>query len=268
MIRSAAGPGAGLGLRVGGRLPIGGNVVRKNILTTEQEEQHLVAVKDNYLKLQGEIKLWQQEHASSLAADFQLKPASPRFTLDNLPEESIIDLWQRLNQVADEPQEKADLRTLLEQFKQGDPLDNPAAARLQLALAGVAQMLCQHLVPKPGEDNQPFGTCPVCGEKHFMTLLAPPVGKRYQQCLVCGYQRPVDASGCACCGSMDAKKQTYLKSEQYPGMEVAVCADCGSYFKQVDLRELSVDDLVWEDIRTMPLNYAAEKWLAGQHGWN
>ncbi|AFM01907.1 MULTISPECIES: formate dehydrogenase accessory protein FdhE [Desulfitobacterium] len=242
--------------------------MQTNNLNTELEEQHLAAVKDNYLKLQAEIKLWQREQAPGAVAEFQLASASPFFTLDSLPEESIIDLWQRLNRVADEPQEKADLRILLDKFKNGEPLVNPAAARLQLALAGVARMICQHLVPNPGEANQPFGTCPVCGEKHFMTLLAPPVGKRYQQCLVCGYQRPVNASGCACCGSMEAKKQTYLKSEQYPGIEVAVCSDCGSYFKQVDLRELSVEDLVWEDIRTMPLNYAAEKWLAGQNGWN
>ncbi|NMA69804.1 MAG: formate dehydrogenase accessory protein FdhE, partial [Desulfitobacterium sp.] len=100
--------------------------------------------------------------------------------------------------------------------------------------------------------------------KHFMTLLTPPVGKRYQRCLVCSYERPVNASGCACCGSMDAKKQTYLNSPEYPSIEVAICSDCDSYFKQVDLRNGMVEDLLWEDIRTLPLNYAAEKWLAEQ----
>jgi FdhE protein len=25
---------------------------------------------------------------------------------------------------------------------------------------------------------------------------------------------------------------------------------------------LTVDDLIWEDIRSLPLNYAAEQWLA------
>ena len=101
-----------------------------------------------------------------------------------------------------------------------------------------------------------------------MTLLTPPVGKRYQKCLICSYQRPINASGCACCGNIEPKKQTYLKSDSYPGIEVGVCSDCGWYFKQVDLRVLKVQDLVWEDIRTMPLNFAAEKWLAGQKGWN
>ncbi len=238
--------------------------MQTNIPNTERDEQHLAAVKNTYQKLQKEIKLWQQEKASDTIANVSLAPVSPFFTLNSLPEESILDLWQRLNNVVDKPLNEGDLRILLDKYKNGEPLEDSISARLQLALAGIAQVVCQNLVPTPGEQYQPFGSCPACGEKHFMTLLTPPVGKRYQKCLICSYERPVNASGCACCGSTDAKKQTYLKSEQYPSIEVAVCSDCGSYFKQVDLRKKVVEDLVWEDIRTVPLNYAAENWLAGQ----
>ncbi|AGA70387.1 uncharacterized protein involved in formate dehydrogenase formation [Desulfitobacterium dichloroeliminans LMG P-21439] len=242
--------------------------MQTNILNNELNELHLSAVRENYLKLQAEIQLWQESQAPEVVAGVQLAQTSPYFTLDSLPEDSIVELWQRLNQVAGEPQEAAVLRILLHKFKDGETLEDANAARLQLALAGIAQLICQTSINTPSEENQSFGTCPVCGEKHFMTVLARPLGKRYQKCLVCSYQRPVGASGCASCGSEDAKKQTYLKSEKYPGIEIGVCSDCGSYFKQVDLRELNTQDLVWEDIRTMPLNYAAEQWLAGQKGWN
>ncbi|MEL1136200.1 formate dehydrogenase accessory protein FdhE [Desulfitobacterium sp. THU1] len=241
--------------------------MQRNIPNNELNEQHLAAVRENYLKLQAEIQLWQDSKAPEAVAAVRLAQTSPYFTLDSLPEDSIIELWERLNQVAGDPREGVELRVLLHDFKRGETLEDAIAARLQLALAGVAQA-CQTRVPAPSEENQLFGACPVCGEKHFMTVLARPLGKRYQRCLVCSYQRPVNASGCASCGSEDAKNQTYLKSANYPGIEVCVCSDCGSYFKQVDLREMNVQDLVWEDIRTMPLNYAAEQWLAGQKGWN
>lgn len=240
----------------------------KKHLNNEPGEQHLVRVRENYLKLKAEILGWQQKQGANLKSVVKLAENAPYLSLASLPEEYIVSLWQRLNEAAGAPQEDVELQNLLHKFKQGESLEDPLVARLQLALAGVAQLVCQQLVKEPGESNQPFGSCPVCGEKHFVTLLAPPVGKRYQKCLICSYQRPVNASGCASCGSEEAKKQTYLQTEEYPGVEVAVCSDCGSYFKQFDLRKLSVEDLLWEDIRTMPLNYAAENWLAGQKGWS
>lgn len=54
--------------------------MQTNNLNTELEEQHLAAVKDNYLKLQAEIKLWQREQAPGAVAEFQLASASPFFT--------------------------------------------------------------------------------------------------------------------------------------------------------------------------------------------
>lgn len=245
----------------------------REYLGPEPLKEELAKVKDNYLKLKAEVQAWQQELGEIVAKEVQVAQTPPYFTLDKLPEERVVELWYRLNQVAGELLAVQDLKILMQKYKQGEQLEDSLVARLHLALAGVAEAVSRKIAPQQEvdqekESNQPYGPCPVCGEKSFVTFLTPPVGKRYQKCLICSHQRPVKASGCACCGSEDAKKQTYLQAEEYPGIEIAVCSDCGSYFKQIDLRKIMVKDFVWEDLKTLSLNYAAENWLAGQKGWH
>ncbi len=54
----------------------------------------------------------------------------------------------------------------------------------------------------------------------------------------------------------------FKKNEAFPGIEMVVCQLCGQYFKEIDTRESLVQDYIWEDIRTLPLNFATELWLS------
>lgn len=225
----------------------------------------LLKIKKNYLKLQQEISLWQQEEGSAILDSFRPAGLPPHFTPDSLPEEKILALWQRLNEISGENVGERELRTLWKEFKEGKAIENkPLFSRFKLAFSGVAQLACKQLQLPIAEENQAIGPCPVCGNEEFISTLVPPVGRRYLHCLLCSYERPVMTSGCVHCGSEEASKQIYLQSEEFPGVEMVACLECGSYFKQLDLRGLTAEDLVWEDIRTLPLNYAAEQWLAEQ----
>jgi FdhE protein len=227
------------------------------------EKQQLVTAKENYLRLKDEITLWQQEQGSAWADSLQPAESSPYFTLAGLPEELILDLWQRLDASSGESVSKPELLNLWHEFKDGKFVNEYSLlGKLQLSLSGVAQLACKQLQLAELTEDQPFGPCPVCGEGGVIAFLVPPVGKRYLHCVICGHERPVKTTGCVHCGSGETSKQTYLNSEEYPGIEIVACEDCGAYFKQLDLRELTVDDLIWEDIRSLPLNYAAEQWLA------
>lgn len=230
-----------------------------------RREKELLKVKQTFLKLQSEIRAWQKENGFTGLEDLRPAEFSPYFTLDSLPEKQIIELWHRLNQASNETTETAELYSYWKEFLAGKTGDNYSLfSRLHLAISGVAQLAYKQLELPVGDEDQSIGPCPVCGAEKFIATLVPPVGKRYLHCLTCSYERPVMSSGCAHCGSEEASRQTYLHSEEFPGIEMAACMDCGRYFKQMDLREVTAEDLVWEDIRTLPLNYAAEQWLSKQ----
>ena len=105
---------------------------------------------------------------------------------------------------------------------------------------------------------------PVCGEVPTLAVLTPPNGARVMHCLSCNFEWPVKRIGCLFCGSGDAKQQLFLKNEKFPGVEMAVCQLCGQYFKEIDAREKVVSDYRWEDLRTLPLNFATELWFSEQ----
>ncbi|WP_368294396.1 formate dehydrogenase accessory protein FdhE [Dehalobacter sp. TBBPA1] len=222
----------------------------------------LSAVKENYLKMRAEITAWQKENNLK---DLKLPSRSgqyPLFTINDLPENAIIDLWDRLNIVAEEKIDHSKLAVLQDEFSAGRIQGNePLFSRLSLAIAGVAQAVYQQLPISASVDDQPMCPCPVCGEDNLMTTLDALNGKRFLHCLVCGNERPIKISGCIHCGSENSSQQTYLNSAEFPGVEVVVCLDCGQYFKEIDLRERRVEDLDWENIRTLPLHYAAEQWI-------
>ncbi|MEN6328324.1 MAG: formate dehydrogenase accessory protein FdhE, partial [Syntrophomonas sp.] len=89
-------------------------------------------------------------------------------------------------------------------------------------------------------------------------------GQRIMHCTSCSFEWSVKRTGCLHCGCEDAKQQMYLKNEEFPGIEMVVCQVCGQYFKEIDGRKLSAVDYFWEDMRTLPLNYATELWLEEQ----
>lgn len=202
--------------------------------------------------------------AGESASGTGLRP--PYFTLTELPEGLVFELWQRLNAVLGIQLGNQELEKLLVDFKGNGTLpDGEMLARLHFAFSGVAELARRQFSAQELEAaGQGWGrvSCPVCGEDTRVALLLPPVGKRHLSCRVCGHEWSTKRVGCILCGSEEAKDQTYLHSDSYPGVEMVVCLACGEYFKEIDLRERASEDCVWEDVRTLPLNYAAEQWLA------
>lgn len=237
---------------------------RKRVKLEEQEEEQLKAAYHVYQLFQDKIKIWQQERGGFWGEKLRPADTPPYYSNINLPEDPVLELWLNLNDVAeaDYPVEK--LQKLLNEFKSGKEVnDLELLSRLQMSIKGVAELARTQLKPKQLDVLQAWesSNCPVCKEKPVLSVLTPPVGKRYLHCMVCGQEWPGQRVGCIRCGSENASKQVYLHVEEFPGVEIAVCQECGEYFKEIDLRKVTVEDFIWEDIKTLPLNYAAENWL-------
>ncbi|CAA7602190.1 Protein involved in formate dehydrogenase formation [Acididesulfobacillus acetoxydans] len=248
------------------------------------EEPDLGEARRIYRLLQEIVLAWQAENASASGDlrskrsadaretydDGRREPESrairPYFTIGRLPEKSVIELWHKLNAASGRACSPEETVQRFEQFKASGTLaEADMLGRLRIALAGVAGLARRQYSAEELEaagHNWLSPVCPVCGEQSLLSLVLPPVGKRHLFCRVCGHEWAGKRVGCILCGSEQAKEQTYLRSESYPGVEIVVCQTCGGYFKEFDARERWVDDWVWEDIRTLPLDYAAEKWLA------
>lgn len=223
----------------------------------------------NYKLLKEEVDIWQQERSSYWLKMFNMAEKPPYLPVLDLPSEAIIELWQRLNQAARVEISDSKLREMWQQFKESQEImDEKMSARFQMAVRGVAHLASQMADEKkiPAQSYHDHGsiTCPVCGEDSALAVLTPPNGKRTMHCTLCGFEWEVNRVGCLHCGSENAKQQIYLKNEAFPGIEMVVCQLCGQYFKEIDTRELYVQDYIWEDIRTLPLNFATELWLSEQ----
>lgn len=231
-------------------------------ISPEQEALYRV-----YEKLQNEITHWQEERGPDWAPYFVPDKTVPYFPLSRLPEAPVLELTERLLAGSKRLWTNAELQTAWSQYRCGQgPEDEELMSRLILAVQGILGLARQCL---PAALRQPAAnistpTCPVCGQEPGLSLLVPPVGKRVLHCTGCGHEWPGKRVGCIHCGSEEAREQTYLHDAHFPGIELVVCQSCGGDFKEVDLRERPVKDLVWEDIRTLPLNVAAEKWLQEQ----
>lgn len=228
-------------------------------------DQPFDAAEKIYTALQECIKEWHSEDHPAIT-EWILLSKKPYFTLSDLPEGPVLELWQRLNERAGVHFTPEALSQALLEFKAGQNLSNQEMlTRLLFAFSGVAGRLRKELPQETFPDateERPQSVCPVCGEETRLSLLVPPVGKRELFCRICGHTWPVKRVGCIICGSENAANQTYLHAPEFPGVNIAACQECGEYFKEFDLRTRSVEDLVWEDIRTLPLNYAAEQWLS------
>lgn len=267
----------------------GTNTTRRGVNCTRSEgrlqmvakKSKLVIAEDveqayqRYKLLKQEADHWQQERGSYWREKLSLAEKPPYLPLLDLPSEAVIELWQRLNSAAKVEISDSDLRKIWEQFRTSQAVvDGEMAARLQMAVSGVAR-LAGEMANEKGVPAQGFGqtasddyhdsiVCPVCGEVVALAVLTPPDGKRIMHCTSCSFEWSVKRVGCLRCGSEDAKQQMFLTNEAFPGIEMVVCQLCGHCFKEIDARQLSAQDYKWEDLRTLPLNFAAELWQAEQ----
>jgi len=227
-----------------------------------------------YSLLNEEVRRWQDERGSFWMEELSPAETPPYYPLVDFPEMVVLELWERLNRVRGVLVSESVLRETWNEFKAGQPVSDPELLScLQIALSGIAHlsrarimetkkdMFNAPLQDHPGEPSYESAVCPICGEGATFSVLAPPNGKRFLHCTLCGQEWPTTRVGCIRCGREEASEQNYLNSGEFPGIEVVACEACGQYFKELDLRLLSVADYIWEDVRTLPLNYAAEQWL-------
>jgi FdhE protein len=239
------------------------------------EDSSLRDAYQTYSLLKKVIEGWQEERGSFWMDKLSPLEIPPYYPLFHLPGPAIIELWLRLTKVMGDNVSESVLRETWENLKLGHSIPEvELLSTLQLALAGIAQLARLRIVSKmkhhhddrqKPENNEAMNSedtnCPVCGEKAILSLLIPPHGKRLLHCCFCGHEWPTMRIGCILCGRDDAISQNYLQSKDYPGVELITCETCGQYFKEFDLRLLAAKDLVWEDVRTLPLNYAGEQWI-------
>ncbi|NLK52642.1 MAG: formate dehydrogenase accessory protein FdhE [Syntrophomonadaceae bacterium] len=235
------------------------------------EDGNLKKAYQKYRILKQEVDHWQQERKSYWLGMLNLAEKPPYLPIMELPSEAIIELWQRLNDAAEVKISDSDLREIWKQISDNqEVMDEEMSTRFQMAISGVAQLASEMANEKKvptqrlGDDPHECITCPVCGEVSTLAVLTPPNGQRMMHCTSCSFEWPVKRVGCLHCGSENAKKQMFLKNAAFPGIEMVVCQLCGHYFKEIDARELYVQDYMWEDIKSLPLNFATELWLSEQ----
>jgi FdhE protein len=212
-----------------------------------------------YRLLNKEVRRWQDERGSFWMEELSPAESPPYYPLVDFPEMVVLELWKRLNRIIGVLVSESVLRETWNEFKAGQSVSDPELLScLQIALSGIAH-LSRVNAPLQDSDEAENTGCPICGEGAAFSVLTPPNGKRCLHCTLCGHEWTTTRVGCIRCGREEASEQNYLNSREFPGIEVVAC---GQYFKELDLRLLSVVDYIWEDVRTLPLNYAAEQWLA------
>lgn len=247
------------------------------------KEKSKLAVTENvehayqkYRHFKHEVDEWLRQRGSYWLGRLSLNEETPYLPVADLPPDAIIELWQRLNTSTKVEINESTLQEMWEQLKQGNNVMDPEmATRLQMAVSGVAKLASQ-IANEKGVPEQKYNprasenpeknivACPVCDEISTLAVLTEPDGKRMMHCTTCNFEWPVQRTGCLFCGSEDSKRLIYLENEAFPGIEMGVCQVCGQYFKEIDGRKLCAVDYFWEDMRTLPLNYATEKWIEEQ----
>ncbi len=225
-----------------------------------------------YSLLNEEVRRWQDERGSFWLEEMIIAESPPYYPLEAYPEKIVLELWERLNQVRGVVVPEAVLTQTWKYFNIGQPVSDPELLScLQIALSGIAQLTLARVMetkndflrgPLQDSNGAESTKCPICGEGAVLSVLTVPNGHRCLHCMICGYEWATKRVGCILCGREEPSDQNYLNSGEFPGIDVVACEACGQYFKEFDLRLLSVADFIWEDVRTLPLNYAAEQWLS------
>ncbi|MGS0764196.1 formate dehydrogenase accessory protein FdhE [Syntrophomonas curvata] len=247
-------------------------VAKRGKLVTTEDNGTIEQAFQKYNLLKQEVVHWQQERGAYWLKMLSLAESPPYLPIRDLPLEAIIELWQRLNSLANVEISDTELKQMWQDFCESQSLQNvideQMSTRFQMAVRGVAQLAARVVNDKAAQGlvsldfSRNSAVCPVCGEIASLAVVTPPDGKRMMHCSSCGFEWMVKRIICLHCGSEDAKQHIYLKNEAFPGIDMVVCQLCGQYFKEIDARELHVQDYMWEDLRTLPLNFAAERWLS------
>ncbi len=234
------------------------------------EDKTVEQAYQKYKQLKQTVKEWQQEDNSYWLKDLKLADTPPYISVKNLPLAAVTQLWQRLNTFSNLNISTSKLEEIWKQVEKNekvtDEIDEGVLLNLQLAINGVAGLAGQivaekNLLELETGNHHNNAVCPVCGELSSIVVLKAPNGNRVVHCNTCNLEWPSKRIGCIYCNETEPKKQMYLKNDAFPGIEVVACKSCGNYFKEIDARELVVEDYIWEDLRTIPLNYATELWL-------
>lgn len=235
------------------------------------EDRNVEQAYQKYKHLRQIVEKWQQKDNSNWLEALELADTPPYISVKEFPIMPIIELWQQLNSFSNMDVPNSRLEAIWKEFKNDknitDAVEEGILLNLQLAINGTAQIIRQAVVEKMFlidlEDTNQFSTtmCPICGETPSVVVLKAPNGHRVIHCSTCDFEWPALRIGCIYCNNTEAKKQMYLKNDIFPGIEAVACTSCGNFFKEIDTRELLVRDFIWEDLRTIPLNYATELWL-------
>lgn len=242
----------------------------KQEVQLKDQELELITLNKTYRELKQIVSEWQEERGAFWTQYLTFSDSLPYIKVSELPIEGVVELTERMLQkiplsggregvLSQEKLQHVVQQILLNQLVE----DSELYSRLFMALSGMLDLARRHLPETTLKSTKNLESllCPVCGQGAGIAVLLPPVGKRFSFCTACGHEWTAKRVGCIRCGSEEAARQSYLESDRYPGVEMVVCQECGESFKEIDLRTRAISDLVWEDLRTLPLNYAAEQWL-------
>ena len=246
--------------------------LEKNLQITA-EDNLIEEAYQKYKSLKKLVNEWQELNGASFTEKVELSDKPPYLLVRNFPLDTVLNLWQKLNlhtniKISDAELIKIWGVAVINENLANTEIDQELLMHLQMTISGLAQLVNEKVnnedsnnIRKALVNDYREINCPVCGEIPAITALKPPNGNRVIHCLVCNNERNYRRSSCIYCDNSDTKKLMYLNNEIYPGIEVVACKECGQFFKEIDARHLVVDDYTWEDIRTLPLNFAAELWL-------
>nr|WP_320192638.1 formate dehydrogenase accessory protein FdhE [uncultured Desulfobacter sp.] len=135
-----------------------------------------------------------------------------------------------------------------------------AAAAPSLQAAGGALSEAKGIDP---EQIHTSGACPVCGSPPYMLELRGKEGKRFAHCSFCRFTYRIRRMACACCNIDKADQLTGFTAEGEAGFRVETCAQCNTYIKTIDFRELDRETFApLNDLESLPLDM-----LAANHGY-
>ena len=228
-----------------------------------------------YCILKEEVERWNAERGIYWKKTIYLSKTFPYCPVNSFPKQAVLELWQRLNARTEILILESDIVEMWENYRRGQPLSNPKLlSTFNMTLRGIAQLVREKAMetnpavsdkeslPEVAANKDYRSLCPICGERIIISVLSPTNGKRFLHCTLCDHEWSTNRVGCIICGNEDAFKQSYLQTQEFPGIEMVSCELCKQYVKEFDLRVISVQDYLWEDIKSLPLNYATELWLA------
>ena len=135
-----------------------------------------------------------------------------------------------------------------------------AAAAPSLQAAGRALAETKGIDP---EQIHTSGACPVCGSQPYMLELREKEGQRFAHCSFCRFVYRIRRIACACCNIDKADQLSGFTAEGEPGFRVETCAQCKTYIKTIDFRELDREAFApLNDLESLPLDM-----LAADHGY-